>query len=41
MREFGEQDMPVLLADAEGHLVEETSLATLLPRSFGPEDLLV
>ena len=41
MREFGEQDMPVLLADAEGNLVEETSLATLLPRSFGPEDLLV
>jgi hypothetical protein len=33
--------MPVLLADAEVNLVEETSLSILLSRSFGPEDLLV
>ena len=41
MREFGGKKLPILLADEEGNLVEETDLSVLLPRSFGPEDLLV
>jgi cytidine deaminase len=40
MREFGGKDLPVLIVNAQGDLVEETSLLELLPRSFGPEDLV-
>jgi cytidine deaminase len=40
MREFGGKDLPVLIVNAQGNLVEETSLLELLPRSFGPEDLV-
>jgi cytidine deaminase len=40
MREFGGKDLPVLIVTAQGDLVEETSLLELLPRSFGPEDLV-
>lgn len=39
MREFGGQDMPIIIANEVGEIVEEFSLAELLPRSFGPEDL--
>ncbi len=39
MREFGGKDLPVLIVNEQGELVEETSLLELLPRSFGPEDL--
>ena len=40
MREFGSQDMIVLIADEAGNLLEETNLGALLPHSFGPEDLV-
>ncbi len=40
MREFGGKDLPVLIVNEQGELVEETNLLELLPRSFGPEDLL-
>jgi len=33
------QDMLVLLADGEGHLLGETHLSELLPCAFGPQDL--
>lgn len=39
MREFGGKDLPVLIVNEQGDLVEETNLLELLPRSFGPEDL--
>lgn len=39
MREFGGKALVVIIADESGTIVEETSLDTLLPRSFGPEDL--
>ena len=39
MREFGSDGMEVLIADAHGNLLDEMTLAELLPRSFGPEDL--
>lgn len=39
MREFGGKDLPVLIVNELGELVEETNLLELLPRSFGPEDL--
>jgi cytidine deaminase len=39
MREFGGKELPVLIVNELGELVEETSLLELLPRSFGPEDL--
>ena len=39
MREFGSDGMAVLIADAHGNLLDEMTLAELLPRSFGPEDL--
>jgi len=39
MREFGSEEMLVLMADANGNLIDEKSLGELLPRSFGPEDL--
>ncbi|MEA4812881.1 MAG: cytidine deaminase [Anaerolineaceae bacterium] len=39
MREFGGKDLPILIADDKGNLIEDTSLLALLPRSFGPEDL--
>jgi cytidine deaminase len=38
MAEFG-LDLSVLIADAEGHLRQEISLAELLPGAFGPADL--
>jgi cytidine deaminase len=38
MAEFG-LDMIVLIADAEGRLHQETSVAELLPGAFGPGDL--
>lgn len=38
MREFASDDMPLLIADAQGRIFE-SSLGALLPRSFGPEDL--
>ena len=40
MREFGGKDLPVLIVNEQGELAEETSLLELLPRSFGPEELL-
>ncbi len=38
LREFS-HDLPIFLADETGRIVLETSLADLLPHSFGPEDL--
>lgn len=38
LAEFG-LDTLVLIADGEGHLVQETRLAELLPGAFGPEHL--
>ncbi len=38
MAEFG-LDMVVLIADGEGHLVQETTVAGLLPGAFTPKDL--
>lgn len=38
MAEFGLQTI-VLIADAEGRLLQEASLAELLPGAFGPSDL--
>ncbi len=38
LREFCEDDMPVVFADAKRNYVEST-LGELLPHSFGPEDL--
>jgi cytidine deaminase len=39
MSEFG-LDMLVLIADGEGHLVQETTVARLLPGAFTPKDLM-
>jgi cytidine deaminase len=39
IREFGKPGMPVLILDASGTIVLETSLDALLPHSFGPEYL--
>ncbi|HNY83286.1 MAG TPA: cytidine deaminase [Anaerolineaceae bacterium] len=39
MREFGGVDLPILIANEAGEIVDETDLSVLLPRSFGPEDL--
>lgn len=39
MREFGADEMPLLIADGNGTLAEETTLAAMLPRSFGPNEL--
>lgn len=39
MREFGDKDMPVLIADTDGNLLAELTLEEILPHSFGPEDL--
>ncbi len=39
MREFGGVDLPILIANEVGEIVDETDLSVLLPRSFGPEDL--
>jgi len=38
MAEFG-LDMVVLIANGEGHLVQETSVTGLLPGAFTPKDL--
>lgn len=40
MREFGDDSMPIILANEAGEIVDETDLGELLPRSFGPEALL-
>lgn len=40
MREFADLGMPVLLADEEGRIALESTLAGLLPHSFGPENLV-
>lgn len=39
MREFGGVDLPILIANEAGEIVDVTDLSVLLPRSFGPEDL--
>lgn len=39
LREFA-PDLKVVLADAEGRKWETTTLSHLLPRSFGPSDLI-
>ena len=39
LREFCEDDMPVVFADKDRNVIEST-LGALLPHSFGPEDLL-
>ncbi len=39
IREFSKPGMPVLILDASGTIMLETSLEALLPYSFGPEDL--
>lgn len=38
LSEFG-LDIIVLIADAQGHLVDETTVARLLPGAFGPQDM--
>jgi cytidine deaminase len=38
MAEFG-PDLLVFIADDQGHLLQETTLAALLPGAFGPGDL--
>jgi len=38
MREFS-KDLPILIANEEEELVLETTLQSLLPYSFGPEDI--
>lgn len=38
LSEFG-QDTRVLIADAEGNVLEETTLREMLPGAFGPGDL--
>jgi len=40
MREFGDDSMPIFLANEAGEIIDETDLGELLPRSFGPEALL-
>ena len=40
LSEFGAQ-MVVLIADQEGRLLKETSIAELLPGAFGPQDLTI
>jgi len=40
MREFLEDDTPVFILDGQGNVAAELSFSDLLPRSFGPEDLL-
>jgi cytidine deaminase len=37
--EFGPQTI-VILADEQGHIVQETTISALLPGAFGPQDLL-
>jgi cytidine deaminase len=39
MAEFG-LDTVVLIADEEGHLVQETTVGNLLPGAFVPGDLV-
>lgn len=38
MREFS-RDLPVIIANEKGTILQETTLAALLPDAFGPEDL--
>ena len=39
LAEFG-LDTIVLIADGQGHLVQETTVAGLLPGAFTPRDLI-
>lgn len=39
LREFGGPDMVIRIVDATGHTLLRTSLADLLPHSFGPDNL--
>lgn len=39
IREFCDMDMPIILANINGK-THKTTIRTLLPNSFGPEDLL-
>lgn len=41
MREFAALDMPVILGDDQGEIHFESTMDGILPRSFGPEDLVV
>ena len=40
MREFMEDNTPIFILDDKGVVAAELSFVDLLPRSFGPEDLL-
>ncbi|MBP7041022.1 MAG: cytidine deaminase [Anaerolineaceae bacterium] len=41
MREFGGTELLILIADETGALLEEFTLEQLLPRSFGPDELVL
>ncbi|HOA22256.1 MAG TPA: cytidine deaminase [Anaerolineaceae bacterium] len=41
MREFGGTELLVLIADESGAMLEEFTLDELLPRSFGPDELVL
>lgn len=41
MREFATLDMPVILGDDKGEIHFESTMDGILPRSFGPEDLVI
>ena len=41
MREFAKLDMPVILGDDKGEIHYESTMDGILPRSFGPEDLVI
>ena len=41
MREFAQLDMPVILGDDKGEIHFESTMDGILPRSFGPEDLVI
>lgn len=40
LREFAAPDCAILLIGQSGHLLKTTSLAALLPESFGPDNLV-
>ena len=41
MREFGGTELLILIADETGALLEEFTMEQLLPRSFGPDELVL
>lgn len=41
MREFAKLDMPVILGNDKGEIHFESTMDGILPRSFGPEDLVI